>query len=172
MLAWRFGWLSMPTSADELDAHFGPDGPVAAARCWLELVLARRDLEEAWSLTDPTFRRRLAEAWTDAADAMAPPGADRMQVVEELAREPVAPTAPWRAFADDQLRAFARLCRFVDLTGSGWASRPSAESPGYELIVLADHGEDLVLEEPASLPAFGMLMHHHPARGWLVADLS
>ncbi len=84
------------------------------------------------ALTDPAFRRRLAQAWATASRQHALlAGADHALLVEELC----------------------------------------AEEPGYELVVLTDHGEDCMLEEPAVLPAFGLLMHHHPVRGWLVADL-
>ncbi|MDP9399373.1 MAG: hypothetical protein M3P39_00070 [Actinomycetota bacterium] len=162
----------MRSPADHSTAHFGPGGPVATAGAWLELVAVRRDLDAAWPLTDPAFRRRLAQAWATASRQHALlAGADHALLVEELCAEEPAGDASWRAFADAQVREVAQRCRWVDLTGHGWASRPQPESPGYELVVLTDHGEDCVLEEPAVLPAFGLLMHHHPVRGWLVADL-
>ena len=162
----------MVSPADESAAHFGPAGPVETAGAWLELVVVRRDLDAAWPLTDPAFRRRLVEAWATAArrhPLLA--GVDRALLVEDMSAGEPAPGARWSAFADAQVREVAQRCRWVDLTGWGWATRPQVESPGYELVVLADHGEDCVLEEPPVLPAFGVLMHHHPVRGWLVADL-
>ena len=162
----------MRLPADDLLAHFGPAGPVVSAGAWLELVAVRRDLDAAWPLTDPAFRRRLTKSWTAAArhhPLLA--DADPALLAEELCAEQPPAGARWRAFADAQVREVAQRCRWVDLTGQGWASRPEPESPGFELVLLADAGEDCVLEEPAVLPAFGLLMHHHPVRGWLVADL-
>jgi len=55
-----------PTNQGELDAHFGPDGPVAAAARWIGLILTDGDLQQAWPLTDLPFRETLAWAWLDA----------------------------------------------------------------------------------------------------------
>jgi len=49
-------------SAEELDAHYGPKGPVAAANAWMKKVLAG-DSRSAWKRTDPTFRLVLAQSW-------------------------------------------------------------------------------------------------------------
>ncbi len=47
---------------EELQAHYGPDGPVAAAVAWLEIVISS-DLMDVWPRTDPQLRLVLAQAW-------------------------------------------------------------------------------------------------------------
>lgn len=91
-------------------------------------------------------------------------------LVEALSAEDPEDEDAWAAFADAQVRELRCLCRYVDL-GGGWAARPEAESPGCELVLLAEAGELHGLEEPASLPAHALLMRHDPAEGWRVAEL-
>ena len=154
------------------EAHFGPDGPVAGAQAWLELVLLERGLAAAWPLTEPEYRRRLAAAWIAGRDRWRPADAGRSRdLLAALTAEEPAEEDAWLAFADAQVREFRRVCRYVDLRGSSWASVPQVESPGCELVVLAEAGELHGLEEPGFLPAYGLLMRHEPAWGWRVAEL-
>ena len=48
-------------SPEERQIHFGPDGPVAAARNWLEAIV-RKDVRSAWRATDPDYRLALTQA--------------------------------------------------------------------------------------------------------------
>jgi hypothetical protein len=48
---------------EELEAHYGPEGPVEAARTWFSLVVRDRDLRAAWPKTDPNLRLVMTQGW-------------------------------------------------------------------------------------------------------------
>ncbi len=60
--AWPTSPVADPAVTDdplifpEVEAHFGPDGPVCAARQWLHLVVVAGDYRAAWALRDANHR--------------------------------------------------------------------------------------------------------------------
>jgi hypothetical protein len=157
----------MQTQA-EIDTHYGPGGPVAAARRWLTAVLTDRDLRAAWRLTDPDWRRELAEAWL-AANAAHPlvaryrSATTASKLAQAHGHDPL-----WRAFAATQLREFTHQWGAVDLETWEWASRPRPYAPGYEIALLV---EALDVPEERPVRALPLIMRHVPGVGWRMAGV-
>jgi hypothetical protein len=159
-------------SQDELDAHYGPGGPVEAAKKWIWAVLHDGDLRMAWRLTDEVLRRALAEAWVMAnGEHPAVREHDPGNLIEGLSRE-TSRHYLWNGFAETQIAQFRELWSDIDLEGWGWASKPRLISPGYERVLLVEAGgEPIVLKKEQAMEALAFVMHEDPDRGWLVAEV-
>jgi hypothetical protein len=118
-LARRYRWSRMSDdleqTAEELEAHFGPAGPIQPATRFLEAIIQERDYAAAWRLMDPDFRRRRAEQWVEA-NARHPTLADRD--LDELIKGLgviASQSDLWPAFADVELSTFRNAWSHVDL---------------------------------------------------------
>jgi hypothetical protein len=156
----------------ELAAHFGPDGPVAAAGTWLALVLAG-NLREAWPKTDPNLRVVLAQAWLWA-------NREHPEVTPYERDDAAASLAGltfdhdlWLPFEETQLGEIRGWAGDFNLKDWGAASHPRLVPPDRELVMfIRTGGEVLTFEEPTFVEgALTMLMRHAPS-GWLVAGFS
>ena len=157
-------------TAEERAAHFGPGGPVEAARSWLEDILQRADLRSAWSKTDPDFRLALTQAII-FLNEQSPllEGQEREQLAHALAED--HPDHPlWDVFAELLTQEFLNDLGEIRVEHRKEAT-PRPIAPGYEL-VLFPHA---LIAEPASDPpemrAHGVLVHYRDGV-WLVAGLS
>jgi hypothetical protein len=155
-------------SPEERQAHFGPGGPVEAAKSWVEDIVVRRDLRSAWRTTDPDYRLAL----TQAIIFLNPQhplllGYERDELAHALAQED--PKHPlWESF--ENLLAEEFLTDLGEVRVENWSAvSPRPIAPDYELVLFPrERGEEL---EPPELYAHGILIHFRDGR-WLVAGLS
>lgn len=154
-------------SVEEIEAHFGPDGPVAASTKWITLVQSG-DLQSAWSLTDPHLRLIRAQAWlwANRDHPMIAPY-DRDDAATRLSG--LAFDHPlWEAFEETQIGEFHEAWPDFDLESWGVASRPRPVPPDLEVVVyMRTGGEVQVIAEPSVLPARSFLLRSTPD-GWLM----
>jgi len=155
-------------SPEERQVHFGPGGPVAAAKSWLEEVVVRRDVRAAWHGTDPDYRLALTQAiiFLNEQHPLLM-GYERDELAHALAQE--NPTHPlWDSFED--LLAEEFLNDLGEVRVENWTSvSPRPISPGYELVLFPREPADEL--EPPEIYAHGILIHYRGGR-WLVAGLS
>lgn len=154
---------------DSERAHWGPDGPAQPAMRWFSSLLKRRDMLEAWGLTDPRLRRELVGAWFDA-NPTHPALKDQVrdELVEALAQEDPAHSL-WPAFAHTQLGELETWLEPVDLVSWGFGSAPRPVSLDEEIIILVESvpgGEQLQAGERRRF--YEILMRHADGR-WRVA---
>jgi len=155
-------------SPEERLIHFGPGGPVAAAKSWLEDVVVRRDVRSAWRITDPDYRLALTQAiiFLNEQHSLLM-GYDRDELAHALAEE--HPTHPlWDTF--EALLGEEFLNDLGEVRVENWTSvSPRPIAPGYELVLFPrEPGEEL---DPPEIYAHGLLLHFREGR-WLVAGLS
>lgn len=157
---------------EEVQAHYGPGGPVQAVRTWLESVLYDGDLRSAWPLTDPALRLVLSQQWVwdhsnDPPVAIRP----RDELAEALAAE--EPTEPmWDMMAAEFLAAVRDNWSSFSFDTWGALSRPRPIAPAYELVVYSyTGGESITVDTPTPLPSLLILAHSTP-EGWRVANFA
>lgn len=161
----------MSRGDEELAAHYGAGGPVAAASTWLKSVLSG-DLAEAWRRVDPPFRHVLTQAWVRAnREHPELVGYDPAVLARELSEE--EPSHPlWRAYATSQVREFQANWSEFDPKTWGAASCPRFIAPEYELVLLAECGEDgRLVTKPTEIPALKFLMRYRDG-AWFVAGFN
>lgn len=160
-------------SPDELRSHYGPTGPVAVAKRFVDLVLGKQNLADAWPLMTEGLRRFVANEWVTVNAAHPSLRATNPQaLVEALAQE--RPTHPlWPAFESSQAQNFNDLWSNIDLDTRGWASRPRLIAPGRELVLLAETGgtEPITVAEPTVVPALGFTMELQDGDVWRIDEI-
>jgi hypothetical protein len=154
---------------EELHAHFGPGGPVAAIRHFLRLIHEAQDFPAAWRMMDDNLRLCRAQAWLwdnrnspDVAVFDLANAADAIAKIDS--RHPL-----WGEFPATELR---QLLGVPDMTiaNLGAASRPRPIDVDLELvIVMRTGGEPLMFDSETLLTdALPYLMRSTDA-GWVVA---
>jgi hypothetical protein len=165
-----------PQTPEELEAHFGPSGPVEAARRWLTSVLEVEDLSGVWPETDSNLRLVMTQAWAWANRGhpwLA--GQDAEQIGKDLASEEGPRHRLWRFFEETQISEFKHGWPpgfAVDTWGV--ASRPRPTVLDHELVLFVDPAEVNdpnevhVWDEATLVHAIGVLLRR-TQEGWLVA---
>ena len=162
-----------PQTPEELDAHFGPEGPVAVAQLFFEALYRDRSLRTAYQFMTPELRRDRTDAWVEL-NAAHPELAtlDREALAERLAEaEPDDPL--WPAFEDSSLQDFAAAYASIDLDSHGYASRPRPLGVAQELVLLVkqDRNTPRVFDQPTLISGAQFVLEHRDGR-WLVAGFS
>ena len=156
-------------SAEELAAHYGPEGPVVAASSWLREVL-KDNLIAAWTKTDPNLRLVLAQAflWANRHHP-AVLGYDLDEAAESLAGLTFDHDL-WPEFETTQLREFHAA--FDDFFSGpyGVASRPRPVGTGMEIVKFVQTPSDqpTVVTEPTAVVGHTFLLRA-TSGGWLMA---
>jgi hypothetical protein len=147
-----------PQSQDELAAHFGEAGPVAAAERWIRLI-QRGDLKGAWPHTDPSFRLVLVQLWLWAnRDHPRIAFHDRDEAATALAGVTFEHDL-WPEFESTQLEEFEAAWDDFNLEEWGAASRPRPVPPDCELVLFVDTGgKVMMVDRPTLVRAHGFLM--------------
>jgi hypothetical protein len=154
---------------ETMNAHFGPDGPVAAAQNFISLVRRGR-MKELWVELDPNLRLVSAQAWIFAnRDHPKIAGLDREQLATELA-EPRPKHKLTRDFFATQLAEYRHGYRAYNNETWGAAERPRRFGIDYELVILMETGGDGIDWQPdMSLPALTFLLRRMLGR-WRIAN--
>ncbi len=154
---------------EELAAHYGKDGAVAAAGSWLATYLDL-GLGAVWVRTDPSLRLVMAQGWL-WANRSHPEIVG--QDLDELAARIVeaAPADGWPrvvlSYLDAELRG--QMAPWLLDGRYGAASRPRPIATGYELVVLLECGDEpRVFTELTQEYAELFVMRQTP-HGWLLA---
>lgn len=159
----------MTRSPPDRPSPSGAGDPIDAARRWLRLIVAERDVPGAWRLMTPDYRLALTQAiifLNEHAPLLV--GYERDELARRLAV--VDPDHPlWASFAGLLAEEFSVDLGDIDLDSPG-AAIPRRVRPGYEL-VLFPRGEDPDPVESVEMQAHGVLMRRQDDR-WLVAGLS
>jgi hypothetical protein len=157
-------------SPEEREAHFGPGGPVEAAKSWLEDILQRADVRSAWLKTDPDFRLALTQAII-FLNEQSPllEDQDRDQLAQALAED--SPDHPlWESFAELLTQEFLNDLGEIRIAHRMEAT-PRPIAPGYELVLFPHAQIEAPATDPPEMRAHGVLVHFRQGV-WLVAGLS
>jgi tetratricopeptide (TPR) repeat protein len=154
---------------EAMNAHFAPDGPVAAAQNCLALVQRGR-MKQLWEELESNLRLVLAQAWIFAnRDHPRLAGLDRDELATELAK-PRPRHRLTRDFFATQLDEFRHAYRAYDEETWGAAERPRRFGLDYELVILMETGGDGIDWQPdMSRPSFPFLLRRVLGR-WRIAN--
>lgn len=162
---------------EELEAHYGPAGPVVAGRAFIEAITADGEraigdlgaFRDAWALLDDNHRLCRAQAWLwnnrEAADIA---GHD----LEELAAAlmPTDTSHPlWHAFAFTELNQILEVWGDYDLDKLGAVSRPRPIGPDLEIVIFLENDEPMVMTEMTLVQPFAVFIMRSTSDGWRVA---
>lgn len=162
-----------PQTREEIDAHFGPDGPVVVAQRFFEALYRDRSLRAAYEVMTPELRRDRTDAWVEL-NAAHPTLAtiDREELAARLAE--IGSDHPlWPAFEDSSLQDFSEAYSFVDLDSYGYASRPRPIGVDQEVVLLVKgaSGAPMTFDRPTLISGAQFVTEHREGR-WLVAGFS
>ena len=159
-------------SPEEIEAHLGPGGPVAAASHWMTLAAITGDVRAAWPLTDPTFRLVLGQAWIWANREHPIVVGHDFDVAAASIASLDFDHALWDQFAATQAREFTWKHQGFSLETWGVLSRPRLVPPDCELVLYAETGGEVItLTERTDVIAVQLLMRTTD-EGWLTAGFS
>jgi hypothetical protein len=161
-----------PQTREELEAHYGPDGPVRAAEDWLELVNAG-DFDAVWRGMDETLRLAVAQDWIYAnrKNTRDFPQHDWDRLAAHLSECPPRHTPRLSDFNTIMLSKFQAIGYDPDTWGAG--SRPRPIGLDCELILFTEaSSEPIVFNEPTFIETNLMLLMRSTPSGWLVAGFT
>lgn len=162
-----------PQTSEELDVHFGPDGPVAVAQRFFEALYRDRNLRAAYKVMTPELRRDRTDAWVELNSAHPELAMlDREALAERLA-EPEPNDPLWPAFEASSLQDFVAAYSSIDLDAYGYASRPRPIGVDQELVLLVkgDPNTPRTFDRPTLISGAQFVVEHRDGR-WLVAGFS
>lgn len=170
---------------EELAAHYGPQGPVAAASSWLEAVALEGDYAKAWTMMTPTLRLARSQAWLwNNREEFEQASESLDEQAAMLAAEPS--THPeWHSFAELELEQMQEVWPAEDYAKVGIASRPRPLGPNLEVVLFAMmddpgilsvssgvSGDVLQVDWPGravEITPYAVLIVEHVEGRWLVA---
>lgn len=146
------------------------DEAAAAARAWVAAVMDERDLAKAWPLTDPPFRKVLAQHWIlqSPPEVVGPPeGWEAM--ADRLAADPPS-HALWSRFAAERLARWREF--WTSFSAATWGIKDRTEiSPGVVVVTFVEPRGKLMQLKPGPPLEFRHLAVRHTGEGWRLAGL-
>lgn len=133
-------------SDDELQAHFGPHGPVASASDWLAAILEARDYALAWTMMSPDLRLVRAQAWLWNNREFFERAAETLDEQAAMLAEVPSQHPYWEEFAEIELSMFLEGFPADEYENVGIASRPRPLAPGLELVLFIPMADAEALE--------------------------
>lgn len=146
------------------------DGAVEAALAWVRAALDERDLAAAWPLTDPPFRKVLAQHWilNSPPDVVGPPE-QWEALADALAASPS--THPlWERFASERLARWREFWPGFSAVTWGVKAR-SDPRPDIAVIAFVEPRGKLMSLRPGPPLDFRHLAVRRTPDGWLLAGL-
>lgn len=159
------------TSSSEPAASPGDAPGVAVA--WVEAVMDRRDLRQAWPLMEPNLRLVLAQHWilshAEAGSEVVGPQAGWDMLAQGLAAEPS--THPmWDRFAKERLLRWREY--WGKFSARTWKVREAERlGPDLEIVTFAEPRLPALETKPGPPPVFRRLAVRRSHGTWLVAGL-
>lgn len=142
----------------ELAAHYGPDGPVAAASDWLDAVVVDNDYAAAWELMTADLRLARSQAWLwNNREFFERAAEDLNEQASMLAAAP-STHAHWAEFAEIELGMFVSAFPPGDYANVGISSKPRPLSPGLELVLFIDMADAEALDGATPLDGGGIVV--------------
>ncbi len=147
------------------------ESPQAAAVRWVEAVMGRGDLAEAWPGTDPVLRLVLAQewVWSRRHDPAIGHEADWDEIANGLARGPGG-HALWDRFAGDLISMWRQSWSGFDPATWDVRAEPEVLDLDLEMVTFAERGP--VSEHPAGAAFARRFAMRHTGKGWLVAGIN
>ena len=172
---------------EEMAAHYGPDGPVAAALDWMNAVLTDRDYANAWAHMTDELRLARSQAWLWNNRAFFKRAAETLDEQATMLAAVPSTHPHWGKFAEIELRLFLTAWPPEDYAHIGVASRPRPLAPGLELVLFlrmeaaealgnATTVSDGVVQiaggedEGTAVEAFAQIVVEHDGTRWRVAS--
>ena len=162
-----------PQTPEELDAHFGPEGPVAVAQRFFEALYRAQSLRAAYEFMTPELRRDRTDAWVELNAAHPELAVLDCEALAERLAEPEPDDPLWPGFETSSLQDFVAAYSFVDLDSYGYASRPRPIGVDQELVLLVrgNRNTPKVFDRPTLISGAQFVLEHRGGR-WLVAGFS
>ncbi|KUO18757.1 hypothetical protein AQJ91_23045 [Streptomyces dysideae] len=152
----------------EFDAHYGEQGPVAAARAWLE-CLGRGEDREAWKRLDRNLRLALAQEWISANQAHPEVSRHGRDVLAAALAQP----EPTHTLAEHLLsgKLAALRSHYAEWDADTWgaASTPRRIGVDYEVVLMAAADDGILVADEQPLRTFPLLLRRVGPE-WLVAN--
>lgn len=146
------------------------DRAVEVATAWVRAVMDERDLEKAWPLTDPPFRKVLAQHWIlqSHPDVVGPPE-EWEALADGLAACP--PGHPlWERFAKERLARWREF--WPGFRAATWGVKARSEPrPGIVVVAFVEPRGKLMSLKPGPPLQFRHLAVRGRPEGWLLAGL-
>lgn len=148
-----------------------PDSSRAVARAWVGAVMDRRDLLEAWPLTDPSLRLVLVQQWVlSSTTDPEVTREDRETLARELAECP--PRHPlWDRFASYRVRRWRRFWPNFSLRTFDVAEEVDALGADLEVVTFLEKHRLMGLAAPGPPPVARRFAVRRTDEGWLLAGL-
>lgn len=144
------------------------DGAVAVAKAWVGAVMDDRDLARAWAITEPDYRKVLAQHWiiSKHADVVGPP--DQWEAIADgLAACPSAHRL-WERFAADRLTRWREF--WTGFSAVTWGVRSRTDPrPDVAVVAFVEPRGKLMSLKPGPPLEFRHIAVRRTPKGWLVA---
>jgi hypothetical protein len=154
-----------------MNAHYGPEGPVHAARYWLQLI-HNGEIRRAWELVHRDTRLALVQSWIIANEKHPNlQGMDRDDLASRLSQ--AKPTHVLsRAFLATQLNEIETAFQTYDDETWGAAEKPRRFGLDLELVILMMTGGGTIIWEPGTAAPAIQLVMKREAGNWYVASFA
>lgn len=154
-----------------MNAHYGAEGPVHAAREWLEFI-RDGEIRLAWERVYRDTRLALAQAWVIANESHPNlRGLERDELAGKLSQ--AKPTHHLsRAFLATQLDECQRAFQAYDEETWGAAEKPRRFGLDLQLVIFMMTGGGVLIWEPGSQAPAILLVMKRDAGSWYVASFS
>ncbi len=152
-------------------AGIGPDdGAVEAALAWVRAAIDDRDLAAAWPLTDPPFRKVLAQHWILSApgDVVGPP--EQWEALADALAASPSRHPLWERFAAERLARWREFWPGFSAVTWGVKAR-SDPRPDVAVIAMVEPRGKLMSLRPGPPLQFRHLALRRTPEGWLLAGL-
>ena len=146
------------------------DGAVDLARAWVRAVMDDRDLGSAWPLTDPPFRKVLAQHWILSAppDVVGPP--EQWEALADALAACPSGHPLWDRFAGERLARWREFWPGFSAVTWGVKAR-SDPRPDIAVIVFVEPRGKLMSLRPGPPLQLRHLAVRRTPEGWLLAGL-
>ena len=155
-------------SADAASADAADDGAVAAAKAWVAAVMDDRDLEAAWPLTEPSYRKVLAQHWiiSKPADVVGP--AEQWEPIADGLAACPSTHRLWTQFASERLSRWREY--WAGFSAVTWGVRTRTDPrPDVAVVTFVEPRGKLMSLRPGPPLEFRHIAVRRTPGGWLVA---
>lgn len=146
----------------------GDDGAVALAKAWVSAVMDERDMQKVWALTEPDYRKVLAQHWimSKHPDVVGPPELWEA-LADGLAAYPSG-SRLWAQFARERLQRWREF--WTGFSAVTWGVRGRSDPrPDVAVVTFVEPRGKLMSLKPGPPLEFRHIAVRRAPEGWLVA---